>query len=519
MAEPTTNPAPADAQGNPIPPQVGQPGMDQPRPKPAAVPRTVELVSAGSIFSRMLRGFFALDSQVDDAERQYGPKLYESMMNDPAAGSCVDVIRQAAAREPQFLPPKEMRPAPGQVPTPEQAKAAEVCERVERAIRNPRRPLVETLYEFTYGLVEDKLAEIVLAAQAAGPDAGRFVVDRFKFKPREAWKYVVDAYGNVGFVAGRLPPGEQPPAPNEAAYVPGTGGNAILLEPDRFAVFSWGRRDSDPRCRPILRRAYNAWNLKVRTWPEKLKGDTQFGTPSLAAILPQDSEDPEPDSVASLKLPDGRTVETAEDLAIYYLVQLANGSAGVFPFGTILQVIESERDGAGLNESVRLYNNEIATAILHAPRTTQEAQHGSKADSEGASDVTSLLVSLVRVMLAGLLRNVARTLVRLNDGPEAAATMTPVVSLGDVEDADVAKIVTAFSQWVKVGAPTPSQMPAIDALLKLPPRLPGEPSLADVAAARALELREPPAPEDSPEDEEQDETAAGMPADKEKGET
>ena len=500
--------------GRSVPGQEGQPDPGRrTRPKAARVPRTSELVSAGSLFARMIRGYFALSREVDDAERQYGPKVYESMMNDPVVGSCVDVLRQSAIREVKLSPPEEFQPVPGQDMTPEEQKAADICDRCRRALHNPERPLVESLFEWTYGLVEDKLAEVVLDKVFEGPDAGYFTFRAFKFKPRETWLYVVDAWGNVGFVAGRLPPGELPPSPNEAVYVPGTGGNSILLETDRFAVFSWGRRDSDPRCRPILRRAYNAWNLKVRTWPEKLKGDVQFGTPSIAAILPEDAQDPEPDAVSGLTLADGTPVETAEDLALYMLVQIVNGSAGVFPFGTAIQVIESGRDGGTLNQSIDLYNREIATAVLHAARTTLEASGGTRSEGEQKMDVTELLVALIRSMLAGLLRNMLRTLVRLNDGPEAAATMVPQVSLGEYSDQDMPKLITALAKWVQTGAPTQSQMAVIDAMLNLPPRRPGEESLADAAADRAADMAK--GEEDGPEEEEEEsESPAGKrPAD------
>lgn len=479
----------ANGTENQIPNSPGKGDGGLPSPKPVRVPRTTEVVSAGSLFSRMIRGYFAIATEFDDAERQYGHKLYESMMNDPAVGSCVDVVRQASIREIKLTPPKAMRPEPGEEMTADQAKAAEIAARCERALHHPDRPLADTLFEFTYGLVQDKLAEIVLDKLTEGPDAGYFAVKAFKFKPRDTWLYVVDSYGNVGFIAGRLPPGEQPPSPINAVYVPGTGGNAVLLEPDRFAVFAWGRRDSDPRCRPILRRAYNAWNLKVRTWPEKLKGDTQFGTPSVAVTLPENPQDPEAEDVEGLTLPDGSPVATAEDLSLYMILQLCNGSAGVFPFGSTIQVIESKRDGDVLNASIDLYDRQIATAILHAPRTTQEAEHGSKADSEGSRDVTDLLVGLIRCMLAGLLRNVLRTLVRLNDGPEAAATMVPEVSLGQYENQDMSKLITSLAAWVKTGVPTPTQLAAIDAMINIPPRKPGEPSIGDIAAQKAVDAQ------------------------------
>jgi hypothetical protein len=469
----------------PATPQRGQPDDGTAtRPRPAQVPRTTELVAAGSIFARMVRGFFALWAEVDDAERQYGPKLYESMMNDPIAGSSVDVVRQAAIRLPTLSPPKELQTPPGREPTEDEADAARICAACNRALHHPTRPLVEALYEWTYGLIHDKLAEVVLAKVAEGPDRGRFTFGAFKFKPRESWRYVVDPYGNVGFVAGRLPPGELPPDGSDGVMVPGTGGNAVLLEPDRFAVFSWATRDSDPRCRPILRRAYNAWNLKQRTWPEKLKGDVQFGTPSVAAIMPEEMEDPEPDENAGKTLPDGTPVSTAEDLLLWNLVQLANGSAAAFPFGTTINVVESSRDGASLNASIELYNREIAAAILHAPRTTQEAKNGSKADSESSGDVTELLVDLIRAMLAGLIRNLLRTLVRLNDGPDAAARKVPEVGMGEVGDQDLPALIGAFANWVKAGAPTPTQLAEIDHKIGLMPRKAGEPSLADLSRSQ-----------------------------------
>ncbi len=493
---PTTTDAPtapqspgSDSQGNTIPNQQGQPGSaGQPRPKPARVPRTTEVVTAGSLFARFIRGFFAITREVDDAERQYGPKVYESMMNDPVVGSCVDVLRQSAIREVKLSPPPGYVTKPGMEPTPEETQAAEICARCVRALHNPERSLQESLFEFTYGVVEDKLAEIVLEKVAEGPDAGYFSFKAWKFKPRPTWLYVIDPYGNVGFVAGRIPPGEQPPPPNASAYVPGTGGNMVLLEPERFAIFSWGNRDSDPRTRTILRRAYNAWNLKVRTWPEKLKGDVQFGTPSLAAILPDDIQDPDPADVSGLTLDDGSPVETAEELALYMLLQITNGTAGVFPSGTTLQVVESRKNGSELNQSIDLYNREIATAILHAARTTLEAAGGTRSEGEQKMDVTELLVGLIRAMLAGLVRTMLRNLVRLNDGPIAASTMVPEVSLGNYADQDIPKLLTAFAKWVATGAPTQSQMAAIDAMLNLPPRKPGEKSLAEMRADQAEDM-------------------------------
>jgi hypothetical protein len=471
--------------GRAVPTQDGQPGdAGLPRPRPARVPRTVETVSAGAWFARMLRGYFALSQDVDDAERQYGPKLYDAMMNDPVAGSSVDVLRQAAVRHPTLEVPDAYLVRPGTEATPEEAEAEEVTAFCRRALMAPDRPFVETLYELSLGLVKDKMAEIVLKNQTEGPDAGRLTFRAFKFKPRDAWLYVVDPYGNVGFIAGRLPPGEVPPSPREAVYVPGTGGNAVLLEPDRFLNFAWGRVDSDPRCRPILRRAYNAWNLKVRTWPEKLKGDLQFGTPSVAATLAEDVQDPDPEDVAGLKLADGSEVVTAEDVTLYSLERLSNGAAAVFPCKTAIQVVESKRDGAGINESVALYNREIATAVLHAPRTTQEAQHGSKADTETATDITEILISLLRSLLAWHVRNALKTLVRLNFGPRQAEVMVPEVKLGEVGTHDLPLLLRSMAAWVTSGAPTPGQLPEIDAMLGLTPRRPDEPSLADVAANR-----------------------------------
>jgi hypothetical protein len=341
-----------------------------------------------------------------------------------------------------------------------------------RAIHAPDRPLVDTLYEFTYGLVQDKLAEVIYRTVNDGPDKGYYTFDRFKFKRRESWKYVVDAFGNTPFIAGLLPAGEMPPPGYDSTLVvPGTGGNCVLMDRDRFAIFSWAQRDSDPRCRPILRRAYNAWNLKIRTWPEKLKGDVQFGTPTLLGEVAENAMDPEPDEVAGLVNADGTPVSTAEDLLAYVLTQVANGTAAAVPNGTKVQVIESQKDGASINASIELYNREIAMAILHAPRATQEAMHGSKADAQTATDVTQGLKDLIACLLAGLIRNQwLKPLVRLNEGAEAAEWMLPEVMNGEIKSGDLPGLLTGMAAWVNTGMHTPSQLPSIDAALGLPVR-------------------------------------------------
>jgi hypothetical protein len=124
-------------------------------------------------------------------------------------------------------------------------------------------------------------------------------------------------------------------------------------------------------------------------------------------------------------------------------------------------------------------------AILHAPRTTLEAENGSKADAESSGDVTDLIIALVRAQLAGVLWRAGKDLVRLNWGDDAAERLMPDCLLGEAEQRDLATLIAAWARWVQTGAPTPGQLAEIDGTLDLTPRGPGEQSIGELRAAQA----------------------------------
>ncbi len=461
-------------QAEPLPSSPGNPldaGVKSPGVRIAVAEPGVETI-ANESFGRWLAGVLALTSDIDEAEREYGPDVYKAILKDAIAGASFDTLRQGVLADCLRVRPA-VEPEAGAEPDPRAARAAEVAAFCDRALKRTRRCDVDWLNEMLLGMAEgSRLGEIVLEHVQHGPDAGKLQLRAVKPKPRGCWRFVCDAYGNVHAIAGRLPPGQQPPDEASAAGVVGGEGQSVLLPRERFAIFTWDARDGDPRGHSHLRRVYNPWNLKVRTWPDKHAHDVRFGSPAVYAVLSETAEDPEP----GLKDPaTGEEIRTAEQATLLSLRRLRGGAAAVFPFGTEVNILESQRDGKTLNDSVELYNREMVHGVLGQTRSTMEAEHGSKADSKSGTDTRGLLIRLIRALLAAVVRNdVLRYLVAVNFGEADAEEYLPCVGFGDVEHQDRPALMAAVAALAKVGFFTEGQLAALDQMLGLPVRKPGE---------------------------------------------
>jgi phage gp29-like protein len=176
-------------------------------------------------------------------------------------------------------------------------------------------------------------------------------------------------------------------------------------------------------------------------------------------------DDPTSPTPTSYKDPVLHTVEQLQNLR--------NGSVGA-GVDTPLTVIAPQNVGEAFQAGVDLFNREIATGILATTRATQEAEHGSRADSTTAQDVVGLLVAYIRGWLAATVRaDVLAPLVLRNFGPDALALL-PVVHLAKTEQQDFATDANAVAQLERAGYLAPSQKPQIDARLGLPVRTPEE---------------------------------------------
>lgn len=445
------------------------------RPRFSKADVTREVVSPASIPGWVWRGLMALSGSIDDAEREYGPLVYDSILKDPIAGASFDtLVNSVLSDEPTFLPAIE--PAAGEERDADQEQAALIAQVCMRAVNAPTRPFIETLRELLHGGLAKgtKGAEQFYTLVTEGPDSGLYHLGGIKCKPNESWRFVVDELGNVVGIAGRAPLAEVS-GDATATAIPGVIGDSVLLPPERFVIFAWDARDSDPRGHSYLRRIYSPFNFKVRTWPEMFKGLTQWAVPSVAVIMPEDMADP----VDRYKT-DGVTLMTAEEAMLEDVKAFQNGTALLLPFGSQVVVVESSQDGKSVHAAIDLFNREIVHGILGQTRATTEAEHGSKADSQSGQDVLGVIVRSIKRFLAAVIQTqILRPLVRLNWGSDAAARLVPRVTFGESDHQDRAVLMRSAAALYQAGYLTQSQLAKLDTIIGLPAREPGEESVGE----------------------------------------
>ena len=420
-----------------------------------------------------------LPAYIDDLTAELGDDLYERMENDPMVRACLGVIKTGILEESVTLVPAiDDDTADGY------QQSADLVDWCQAILDDLTIPLDDVLWDMlscmAYGV---RVAEQKYEIERTYTGQEQVVLCALKPKPRAAIGFAVDPYLNVLGLVGRR------------------GGETSLLERDRFAVLTFRPKDSDPRGTTILRASYNAWDLKMRTWPEYLRYLVQFASPSIDGEVAPGA----PDELEYNDAGDATGVTlTAEQAFLQKLLVFRNGSVIARPSGSKLTMLWSQGEGKAFLEAFRLFNREIATGIVYQTRALMEAEFGSKADSSTANDILTTLIRQLKRSVCRMLRtDVLRLLVRYNYGPEAEP-LTPYASLGETEQQDWAGMMSAASQ---AGYTLdPSQFPGIDELLNLPPRdpeaaAPSEPDDADQDAQ----------PQQPPEDAQQGEP--GQPAD------
>jgi hypothetical protein len=412
----------------------------------------------------------ALARQVDDLVARWGLRIYDWMRTDPQVHASLATLKLGIMGSGlQLAPAVEARPrarpsAPGMGPVPDPAEydpgsddpdpadvrlARELAEFCKRSVDRLARPVLESVYELldavAYG---SALAEVTYRLADDGPDAGRLVLDSLRPLPRTAWAWVVDAHNDVlGILADTL------------------AGPAVLPRA-KFCGLSWGPRGGDPRGQSVLRSAYVPWNLKQRLQPERAKWIAQFADPSLVfkyGTLP---------NVVYAQRADG-TDDPARELTPVEQCELlaarfASGSWLAMPDDWQVDLVHSKGDDHAFDACEESLDRQITKSILLATRATNEAQYGSRADSNTAMDILGLAFEFGRRLLAAMVEDdLFYPLIARNWGRDVADRLTPRVSFGTNKYIQ-AQLWTAFAAICRAGVVPRSILPRCFEMLGIP---------------------------------------------------
>lgn len=392
---------------------------------------------------------------IDDLTRDYGDAEYSAMCNDAVVAANLNLYAAGVVSDdPQFAPAVTDKATPGY------RQAAKLVDWLEAQIEQMDIPLHAILFDMqrtalAYGC---KLAEVVTGRDSTFSGRTQVVLQGIRPLRRDVARLQIDPFDTV--VAIDAP-----------VYDPATGKvRRGILPRENFLLVTNRIADNDPRGTNILRPAYTAWDLKMKTWPEYYKYLVQFASPSVWGTAAENA----PDEVDA----NGNPV-TAVQALLLQLMAFQNGSALAMPYGAEVGTLVSTGEGKAFLSAFETFNREITTAMLTATRATMEAQHGSKADSGTASDVLDVFLRQSRYVLErAIYTQVLRPLVRRNYG-DKVAQLTPYLSLGGVTEEDVYTLSSAVAALYSAGYLDPSQLPELDARLKLAART------ADELAARA----------------------------------
>jgi hypothetical protein len=417
---------------------------------PAAPPdrtRPAVMAAAGWVYDPA--GGAVLSQRADDAMARYGSRIYEWMAKDDQVAASLATLKLGILGAGLHVAPRhEAEPGAADIPPDERAEldlSREVAEFVGRCMLRLERPVRETLSELLDGLAEGSvLAEFVLEVAPDGPDAGQYVPTSLRAKPRAAWAFVVDGYGKVLGILGQ------------------TFGGPAVLPRDRFVIFSWKPRRGDPRGQSVLRPAYEPWNLKVQQGPHRARYTANFAAPSV--VIKYDASNS--GTPVYRPLPDGTDDLSRPPLAPHQQAAMAaegwsSAAYMAVPNTWEVDVIEPKADGGAFQDADAAWDRRIARAILLAARATNEAEHGSKADSETAFAVMDLLFGDGKEALADCLEDdLFYLLVLLRWGKDIADRHTPRAVLG-VNKQVVAALWTAFAALFSKGCVPDALLPRV----------------------------------------------------------
>lgn len=395
----------------------------------------------------------ALPWAFDDVTRDFGDDLYDRMEYDSAIAACDILLRAAIAEEGFVLSPSVDKEDAGGYEL-----AVDLVDVCNQQLADLESDLNDVLWDMLASLGRgSRVAEITYHPLDRSPLPGRAVLQSITVKPRTSTAFVVDPYMHLIGLIGQQQDGN----------ILSTGqliepSDSRILPREKFAVATHHPRNNDPRGTSAWRPAYNGWWLKMQTWQEYLKYLAQFASGTVVGKTAQGAKE----RIDA----NGNRITAVQDL-LNNLLAVQNGSAIAVPYGTEIDILFSQGEGQAFLSAFQLYNQEITKAITSQTLAASEAEFGTRAQASVHQDALGTLVRQgKRSQCRWLRRDVLRHLVRYNYG-DAAIPLTPKVSLGEVEQEDIAKLMTAVALLERSGFIHDSQRPGIDRMINLPPRI------------------------------------------------
>lgn len=403
----------------------------------------------------------ALDRPIDPIAREFKADVYERMLEDDTAGSAADDLIAGIADG-------GVRVVPAVAPIPAYRLASADAEAVRKA--ELAAIAAQTVERLTQEVDWDQATRDTALAIFLGWSAlakQTEIIDReihlvaLVHKPQAALRIVTTNAGQVqGFVGATA---DSPFIPEGTMLTPDQWAKNFFPAED-FVFFSHASRKGDPRGRSIYRRAYNPWWFKVQTFPGWADYLDMHGKPGMKGRIGEETSD--------LDDPDDPGTRVARTTLLLRRMKTA-GRGGYIALGEgeeVEYMTPPPGGGEAYQRALDACDLRIVRAIQHTARRLLEAEHGSKADTGEASDVTQLITRGYKRIIGRIFtRQVSHWLVRLNLPPEYWP-YAPQISLEQSVQEDRTAELEAFSNAYARGFIVDEDLPALFDRLGIEPR-------------------------------------------------
>lgn len=404
---------------------------------------------------------------IDDVTQDFGDDLYTRMMMDAQVASAVNVLKASILEDGLHV-----EPAVDDGDADGYELSAEIADVAQRMLADLEPDTDTVLWNMLDAVaLGNRVAEQVYRLDRTYTGRQQLVLESLRVKPRHATAFVVDAYMRMIGLFAAIPGVSWV---MQQQMLIDTVNAVNLLPRDKFLIYSFRPINEDPRGTSLLRPAYTPWHLKQQILREHVKYLTQFASPSLIGYTSQDAHTRQATDAYGNLLLDGSgnplPALSPEQSLTASLTDFKNGVALGLPFGSKVDIIMSQGDGAAFRAAIDGYNRDITHAVLSQTLATNEGEHQARAAAETHKDVQDTIVRQAKRSLEhAVRRDVLRPWVRYNYGDRSIA-LTPRCTLGRVEQPDIAALMTAIAELQKSGYIQPSQYAAIDTMINLPVR-------------------------------------------------
>lgn len=224
---------------------------------------------------------YTADYNPDDLviDKGMGVKIYQDMLRDPYIKAGLLFKKISVTRLPQSI-----------IPFSDSPRDVQIASFIEWTMENMKTPLIDVLWDVMDGVdVGYSISEKNYRIVDRGRWNGLIGLDSVKGKDPFVYSFEIDDFGNIVSVYQRF--GFRAAGYSPTHGIRGSDGD-VRLPPDKFVIYSFMKKYSNPYGTSDLRAAFRAFFIKDFAWKFRAIYMEKFGMPPVVGRFPNGTQEP-----------------------------------------------------------------------------------------------------------------------------------------------------------------------------------------------------------------------------------